>query len=289
MKRGAAVFYFAGDIVVTFARTVAALPSDMYGTVSRTQTSIAGKIKGTPLALTAESIAELWPYASTFPGTQLLSATPITICTKAGRTYTAAYTGLTKMPPVNASATNALIGEAEWSFGGTDVPTTENAFIAWALAAFADATFDSTKIFRGSFNISLDAAALLSKAGIQITFGMTTSPDHCDELGDWNYSLADVDCTATITPYGLTVAQWEALQLMQGANALPIGGVLSSIGKQIIVSKTGSMTLTLPNCTPVETTTNFGSKSELQGPVKFQVNRTFAGGLPNPLWTFLAA
>jgi len=181
-------FLSAGDMVVELKHDSFAVPSDAYGKLDDVQLGVKASLKFKPVG-EFEHLAVLWPYASTVPGTTIFGTDadyPLVIKplddTQDMVTFHAA--GVSKMPDLNFTAKETLMGDVEFQMiGQNDTLTTA------ANRLFTFAANDIT-------TVPYDPAALLiqgytnrwfSAATFTLTFGANTTTALA-----WDASAADI-------------------------------------------------------------------------------------------------
>jgi hypothetical protein len=127
-SRGPALVVFNGgsffskeDIVVDLSKETKDLPSSAFGSLAKINMGVKATTKFTPVG-EFEHLGVLWPYASTPPGTSIfgnadlpLLIQPLDTTQKQVRFWAA---GVSKMPDLNFTATDSLIGEVNFKMIG---------------------------------------------------------------------------------------------------------------------------------------------------------------------------
>ena len=101
-----------------------------------------------------------------------------------------------------------------------------------------------------------------------------------DSVGTIDWTIAGVSCTATCTPVGLTEAQILAALPVSGARGSMIGGE-----SDLVVSGAGGLKVTLKNASLVRGPLQWGTTTLRAGELGFTAHRSFAGGVPGPVFS----
>jgi len=283
-----ATYYSEGDISVSTTDEVIELNSSAHGVVDTVRKSMLAVIKFTPLCYDVTSLAKLWPYANSLPGTMLCGGTdkPLVIHTLAGTKYTYARGALTKMPQIRCAMDQGLIGEAEWSCcPATDADLSDaDALVAITAEAFTDTSFDKSKILRGPYAIAWGSTFddIPTEAGVTIDFAMTANTEAVDGMGIVDWSASAIGATASFIPVGFSHADFLAMQALQGAGN-GIGSRGSARANDLVITATG-FNLTLTSCAITGAETRFGD-ARMPGQVQMTAHRTWTTGVRNALWT----
>jgi hypothetical protein len=282
------VYYSEADISVSMTSEEVELNSSAYGVVDTVRKNVGATIKLTPLCFDATSLAKLWPYANTLPGTMLCGGTdkPLVIHTLAGTKYTFARAALTKMPQLRCAIDQGLIGEAEWSCcveTGADLDDAES-LVAITAAAFADTSFDKSKILRGPYTLAWGSTfdEILTEAGITVDFAMTANAEAVDGMGIVDWSAGAIGATASFIPVGVSHADFLTLQTVQGAGN-GIGSRGSARANDLVITAPG-FSLTLIGCAVTSGETRFGD-ARMPGQIQMAAHRSWTTGVRNALWT----
>lgn len=154
-------FFSKEDIVVDLSKDTKALPSSAFGELTEINLGVKASTKLTPVG-EFEHLGVLWPYAGTYPGTSIFGAAdeplliqPLDVSQKQVRFFAA---GLSKMPDLNFTATDTLIGEVDFEMiGKNNVAVDDPA----RLFQFENNTinpaalpYDDTKLLVEAYNVS---------------------------------------------------------------------------------------------------------------------------------------
>lgn len=114
-------FFSKADIIVDLSKNTKVLESSAFGPLTEINQGVVATTKFTPVG-EFESLGVLWPYAATPPGTSIFGGadTPLLIqpldnTQKQVRFFAA---GVSKMPDLNFTATDTLIGEVDFEMIG---------------------------------------------------------------------------------------------------------------------------------------------------------------------------
>lgn len=183
VSRGPALVVFNGgsflsreDIVVDLKHDTAAIPSDAFGKLTDVQLGVKASTKFRPVG-EFEHLDVLWPYASTVPGTSIFGAAdaPLVIKplddTQDMVTFHAA--GVSKMPDLQFTAKDTLIGDVEFQMiGANNVVTTDaNRLFTFAANDIGAIPYDPDKLIIQAYD-----NRWLSAATFTLTFGANTTP-----------------------------------------------------------------------------------------------------------------
>jgi hypothetical protein len=287
ITRAGVSIYTVEDISVTGKSEDVDVPSDAYGKVNSIRKSVSYEIKFKPFGFIAAAAAIYWPYATTMPGTLMCGDTdvPLVIHTMAGQKYTFARAGLSAMPGLNPSLSNPLIGDVTFTaFPASDKELEDtDSIVKTETIAFADTSFDPSQALRGPWTVTYNGVEIETEAGVQVTFAQSLTTETTEQRGAYDASMAGIGATATLTPVGVGHADWLSMQGFQGAGN-GIGTSATSRGKALVISTTGFV-LTLPNVTPTQAESHFGTSKKLPGQLQLAANRTMTLGALAPLWT----
>ena len=285
-----ATYYFGDAVEVVTTLTTSPVESDMFGTVDEVVTESMSVIRGTPLPFNATSAAKLWPYGNAIMGSFVCGDTdkPLVLVGRNGKKLTFGRAALTQMPALNCSVSNALIGQAQWTAireGGVALEEA-NSIFTWADQAFSDTSFNPAQVLRGPYTIGLGALTpIRTEGGIQLQFGVTLQAERTDEEGTYDWTFQGVTLTASMTPVGVSLADWQTLLKAQGAG-VAIGARVSTLAAALSVAKTG-FALSVPKAYVREGTSRHGAKVRVPGPLSLQAVRTVSAGAQQPLFTLV--
>ena len=114
--------------------------------------------------------------------------------------------------------------------------------------------------------------------GWTITPEVTLQPVSTDTLGTIDWTVASVGCTAKCTPLGLTEEQILAALPATRARGSLIGG------DDLVVTGAGGLKVTLHGASLVTGPLQWGNTQLRAGEIGFTAHRSFAGGVPGPVF-----
>lgn len=220
IQRNSNFIYVNGDIIATPVRNTVQQAVDSVGFNDEREGSFKWEIGFTPFGCaTAAYMDELYPAAYRTPvvGTDIfgVSDTPIIIWTFDGQKITFNRSALTKMPDLMLAADKQLYGAATYTALGTleqDLDT-EGRFAAVQSAAFADTSFDPSKLLTLHYGAAWGASApwndIDSQAGWTFSFEIALTEEPSDQYGIAGMTIAagGVTVTGKCQPQGITAAQ----------------------------------------------------------------------------------
>lgn len=290
-------FSTKGDITVKNSRETFDVNSSRHGLIDKRLKSYAIEISFQPVG-EVEALTKYFPYTVADIGASIFSATdkPLVIQTLAGQAFTFARAAMIKMPALKLSATDTMFGDMTFLCilkSATDF-ITAGSLLGVAPVAFADTTFDETKITTPGYTAAYGLtpySAMESLDGFSVEIGMDIIRDYVDRFGIVGARLKSLSATAKFTPIGLTEAQWATLVNLDGATVVIPGQSVAKAGTDLVI--TGGTTplaisITLHKAGIVTDGLNFGEKPRL-GELDFVTKRTWTTGVANPLWTFAVA
>jgi hypothetical protein len=211
---------------------------------------------------------------------------PLVIHTYAGIKLTLYNAAVVQMPALRLSAVQTLIGAVRFEAflrNGTDW---NNAAARWVIAAAAlsDTSFNPVNILTQPYTAAWGAVApwdsFQTKEGWEVGFNLGLAPVMTDALGVVTRRLTGLDVTARATPAGIDESQLFTKLLLQDAGAVR-GRSLS--GDSLNLSATG-VYVRLYGAALKTAAENFSSGLERMGQLEWFATRTFAAGVPNPLF-----
>jgi hypothetical protein len=168
-------FFSKADIIVDLTKNTKVLESSAFGPLTEVNQGLVASTKFTPVG-EFESLGVLWPYASTPPGTSIfgggdvpLLIQPLDNTQKQVRFFAA---GVSKMPDLNFTATDTLIGEVDFEMiGKNNIPVDDPArLFAFENNAIGALPFDPANLIVQSYLISW-----LSAGTYTLTHGANTT------------------------------------------------------------------------------------------------------------------
>ena len=280
-------YYSEGDIRVTDISESFDISSAVDGKIDERLKSAAWEIAFTPVG-EVEAAAKYFPWNVDNIGENIFGATDLTVAvqSKAGQLETWANGAVIRMPVVNLSA--QVIPFAEMRIlclnkKDTD-RTTEGAFMALTANAFSNTDFDETKILTPGYTAAYGGspyAEMNSISGFVFDAGMVVRPEYVDRFGQIGATITGFNPTVRFTPTGLTMAQWDTLVAVDGANAVEVGASFAAAGgTDLIINKAaGNLKVTLFDA-GIRTSGNiFGNTASRFSELLFIGKQTYSSGV----------
>jgi len=237
------VYYSQGDISVVAVLATWDVNTSMHGPIDRRLKSRAYDISFTP-AGEVENFDKYFPYSGSNIGAGIFAAVDkdLVIQTLAGQKYTFARAAMTKMPGLNLGTGTTAFSDMSFRalLKGSAEATTADSFVALAASAFSDTSFDETKITSPGYTAAFGADpydAIESMDGFRVEFALSFREHTVDRYGLVQMRLSGIQVTARFTPTGLTEAQWDALVIPDGADAVIPGQSLAKAGTDLVISE----------------------------------------------------
>jgi hypothetical protein len=286
-------WYTEGDIDVDIQQATFDITSSRFGVIDRRPKSLpVGKISFKPDGqVTSGRMTKAFPYTPANVGQSIFgnSDKALTIQTLAGKLYTFGKAGITGCPSL-------YLGADKTAFDGTlqfmcltksnADPTSASAFLGITTVAFADTSFDDSKILTPGYAAAYGATpydVMESVDGFHIELPIQVSERSVNRFGVIDAMLTSVGpATCKFIPAGMSEANWLALVGIDGANVhLPGAGSGST---DLVISGTG-LSVTLPKASCVASRLGFGTSKDRLGEVMFHNRAVFAVGVPANLLT----
>jgi len=210
---------------------------------------------------------------------------PLVIHTFSGVKLTLHNAAITKMPGINAQATDTLLGDVEFEAFLRNGANWSDANSRWTIAAVAlsDTSFNPTQILTQGYSGAWGAApwdSWQTKAGFSVNFETAWEDVTSDALGVVTKRLKSLKVTAKAQPLGFTEQQILEKLLIQNTGAVRgrslSGADLNIAGTGVYIRLYGAALKTGPQ--------NFSSGNERVGELEWVSTRTFSSGTPNPLF-----
>jgi hypothetical protein len=284
-------YYSQGDIAVKSRLETWNVNTSMHGQIDERLKSRAYEISFVP-AGEIEALTKYYPYAVGDIGKSIFATSDkaLTIQTLAGQLYTFSRAAMIKMPALNLSTGKTAFGDMTFLalLKTSTAPTDAAAFLTIGAQAFANTSFDESKIttpgYTAAYGLS-PYAAMESVDGFAVEIGMGIKYDYVDRFGIINARLTSLTASAKFTPIGLTEAEWESLVLPDGATAVLPGESLAKSNTDLVISKgVGFLKVTINKAGIKEHALSFGEAPRL-GELTFTAKRTWTAGAANALFT----
>lgn len=283
---GGKAFFDASGISAEIESATSEIPSSISGSIATIKTDQTGKISFTPCGqLASDLLSLLYPYGSPTVGSSVCGSAdrPLVVHSLAGTKVSFVNAVLSKMPEIFLSPIRTAFGSAEFSaaLGLAKAPGDADAFYKVEQAAYDSGAPDPEGItgvqYAGTFG---DLSIPDTLEGWTITPAVTLEPVTVDSVGTIDWTIAGVSCTATCTPVGLTEAEILAALPVSGARGSMIGGE-----SDLVVSGAGGLKVTLKNASLVRGPLQWGNTTLRVGELGFTAHRSFAGGVPGPVFS----
>ena len=284
VKFGGATVFDANGITCEIESATQGLPSSISGEIGTIKTDQTGKISFIPCGqISAAILAALFPYASAAIGSSACGAadTPCVVHGLSGTRVTLVNCCVRKMPEIYLSPVKTAFGSVELAaaLGLAKGPTDDAALYTVEQAAYDAGAPDPTGITGVAYAGTFGALSIPDTAdGWTITPEVTLQPVSTDTLGTIDWTVASVGCTAKCTPLGLTEEQILAALPATRARGSLIGG------DDLVVTGAGGLKVTLHGASLVTGPLQWGNTQLRAGEIGFTAHRSFAGGVPGPVF-----
>lgn len=292
-------YYFGTEgVKVKIARKTEKTEDDFYGHLD--ETSHGGPmvdLEFTPTGM-IRSLVKPFPYGPTnlvagwYTGASILSGTTY-IQTKAGQRILYQRSGISKCPTLTLSPRKQVFGSMTISaINKIDVqPTDAAALKVLSSTAFADTTFDETKIIKDIYTATLGTRlspfdAIGARNGFEVEFTLGIDDVEDDNVGVADKLLTSVQAKVKFAPNNLTEAQVDELAQWQGTDAILAGQSVSrgpgSVVEDLVIDA-DALTVTLHKAGLVTGEHGYGAKLDRNGNLEFVSRMGFTTGAPNPI------
>lgn len=284
VKFGGVTVFDANGITCEIESATQGLPSSISGEIGTIKTDQTGKISFTPCGqISAAILAAIYPYASAAIGSSACGAadTPCVVHGMSGTRVTLVNCCVRKMPEIYLSPVKTAFGSVELAaaLGLAKGPTDDAALYTVEQAAYDAGAPDPTGITGVAYAGTFGALSIPDTAdGWTITPEVTLQPVSTDTLGTIDWTVASVGCTAKCTPLGLTEEQILAALPATRARGSLIGG------DDLVVTGAGGLKVTLHGASIVTGPLQWGNTQLRAGEIGFTAHRSFAGGVPGPVF-----
>lgn len=284
VKFGGVTVFDSNGITCEIESATQGLPSSISGEIGTIKTDQTGKISFTPCGqISAAILAALFPYASAAIGSSACGAadTPCVVHGMSGTRVTLVNCCVRKMPEIYLSPVKTAFGSVELAaaLGLAKGPTDDAALYTVEQAAYDAGAPDPTGITGVAYAGTFGALSIPDTAdGWTITPEVTLQPVSTDTLGTIDWTVASVGCTAKCTPLGLTEEQILAALPATRARGSLIGG------DDLVVTGAGGLKVTLHGASLVTGTLQWGNTQLRAGELGFTAHRSFADGVPGPVF-----
>jgi hypothetical protein len=218
---------------------------------------------------------------------KLVVNNPLVIQTFAGQQYTFPNAAVVSMPPITVSAVQTLLGQVTFECFLAEGANWSDANPFYTLAAVAapnDTSFNPTNVLTQpatmGWGVTPPWSSFSTKSGVRVEFPLQLEAVETDMDGVLTRRLSGITVTARAVPMGLSESDIMTKLLLQGAGAAR-GRSLS--GANLEISATGFW-VRLYGAALRGGPQLFGTKSDRIGELTWVATRTFATGVPNPLF-----
>lgn len=284
VKFGGVTVFDSNGITCEIESATQGLPSSISGEIGTIKTDQTGKISFTPCGqISAAILAAIYPYASAAIGSSACGAadTPCVVHGMSGTRVTLVNCCVRKMPEIYLSPVKTAFGSVELAaaLGLAKGPTDAAALYTVEQAAYDAGAPDPTGITGVAYAGTFGALSIPDTVdGWTITPEVTLNPVSTDTLGTIDWTVASVGCTAKCTPLGLTEEQILAALPATRARGSLIGG------DDLVVTGEGGLKVTLHGASLVTGPLQWGNTQLRAGEIGFTAHRSFAGGVPGPVF-----
>lgn len=285
-------YYFKDGLTLEHSVESFNVGSDMHGQIDERFLRDVVRIRGTPDGQLSD-IAKYFPFAVTDIGADIFGAgtdKTVVIHTKAGQTITYPKGRITKSPQLRLKVSDTIFGDMEFTcLGKSATQRTDPAY--WktiASAAFADATFNETKINTGPYTATYGLTpydSMGSMDGFLIDLAYQVTLIGGEDVGYQQGILAGMTATASFKPSNLTEAQIDTLLNVQGVSARQPGQSLAKSDTDLVIAST-FFSATIHKAGPKDARSVYATGKHRHEGVAWTSKRTFTVGVPNALFTF---
>jgi hypothetical protein len=290
-------YYFKTGLKGSIKRNRAKIEVDAFGQIAEVAKDCVVEFTGTPAgAIRSGDIAGQMPFGPGAVGSSIFgsSDTPLVVQTiNDGATITWSRGAISKYAPMLLSATMGTIYRGDMTFSclmaSTFTPISTTAWKSITSNAFADTTFDQTKVRMGQYVAAWGSTspytAMISQDGFQFDPVIATENISVDNYGIIDMTLKSVVGTCKFKPANLTEAQIDTLINLQGSTAWLPGQAIGDGGNDLVI--TGPhLTATLKMAGAVDYDLLYQTGKLRSGEVAFAAATTFTSGVPNAVFTF---
>ena len=290
-------YYFKTGLKGSIKRNRAKIEVDAFGQIAEVAKDCVVEFTGTPAgAIRAADLAGQMPYTPAMIGQSIFGATdtPLVVQTiNDGATITWSRGAISKYAPILLSATRGTIYKGDMTFAclmaSSFTPTSSTAWKSITANAFADTTFDPSKVrmaqYTAAWGSTSPYSAMISEDGFTLTPTIVTENIPVDNYGIIDMALKSVTGTAQFKPSNLTEAQIDTLIELQGSGAFLPGQAIGDGGQDLVI--TGPhLVATLKMAGAADYDLLYQTGKLRAGEVAFSAATTFTTGVPNPVFTF---
>lgn len=286
-----ATFFNRADISIRPVAVWKGVETSMYGEVDKAKTDLMIKVNLT-LWGAYENLPIIFPAYALNPvmGSSIFGNgdVPLVINARNGDLFTFANAALTKLPDLYLGVDEDLFSAAlEFTclLGNGHNPEDVGAYFTLGNQAFNDGAFSKANYKRTRFTGAWTGVAgfglVTPQKGFHVGWTLDAKPvPAVDGLGTLDFTVAGFKAAAKFIPIGPTDAQIEAQSLL----STPMGTLASSGSASFIMTgANGGPAITINGAAMVEHGFEFGIEPLRAGEIALESQRTFNGGVPNPI------
>ena len=290
-------YYFKTGLRGSIKRKRVKIEVDAFGEIAEVAKDCVVEFTGIPVGtIRAADLAGQMPYAASMIGQSIFgtSDTPLVVQTmNDGARITWTRGAISKYAPILLSATHGTFYKGEITFAclmGSDFnPTKTTAWKDITSSAFADGTFDGSKVRMGQYTAAWGPAApynaMIAEDGFRLTPSIATESISVDNYGIIDMVLRSATGTAQFKPANLTEAEIDALVNLQGSGAMLPGAAIGDGGQDLVI-RSNELVATLKGAAAVDYELMYATGRLRAGEVAFGAATTFTNGQANPVMTF---
>jgi hypothetical protein len=290
-------YYFKEGLKGSIKRSRAKIEVDAFGQIAEVAKDCIVEFTGTPAgAIRAADLAGQMPYLPVNIGQSIFGATDVPLVVQTindGAAITWQRGAISKYAPILLSATHGTIYKGDMTFSclmaSNFTPTATAAWKSIGSSAFADTTFDPSKVRMAQYIAAWGSAspynAMLAQDGFTLTPSITTESISVDNYGIIDLALKSVTGAVHFKPANLTEAQIDALIQLQGGAAMLPGQAIGDGGNDLVIASS-LLVATLKMAGAVDYGLLYATGRLRAGEVAFGAATTFTSGSPNPVFTF---
>lgn len=281
-----ATFYSKSDITVTPVIDTIDILTSRFGRVDQRHRARRVTVEF-ELAGEWESLAVLFPYASTNIGTSVFGSSdkPLVINTVGGKKLTLPAAAITRMPSIMMSVGKTLLGTIQFTgiLANDTEPDDEGSYFVSASESYpGDAGFSAAAIktlaYSSAWGSTAPFDAFHTEAGWQIDFDLRLQEDTADGLGVIDMMFSSLSVSAKAIPVGPTQAELLAKLQMEAK----LGASVATTD-HLNISATG-VYVRLYNAALRAGQFAHGPQTKTNREFEWIATRSITGGAPDPLF-----
>jgi hypothetical protein len=290
-------YYFKAGLKVALKRKRLKIEVDAFGQIAEVARDCVVEFTGTPAgAIRAADLAGQMPYVPANIGQSIFGTTdaPLVVQTVTdGQAITWQRGAISKYAPILLSATHGTTYKGDMTFSclmaSNFIPTAASGWKTILSSAFSDSTFDPAAVRTAQYTALWGSTppynSMISQDGFLLSPAIETENVSVDNYGIIDMALKSVTGTVQFKPANLTEAQIDALIELQGSGAMLPGQAIGDGGNDLVIAS-NLLTATLKMAGAVDYGLMYATGKLRAGEVAFGAATTFAGGVPNSIFTF---